>query len=451
MDFGVLIFLLAHVPLALWMQESELVATTHAVAVFGIGLWTAANPRSAERVVWLMAYVTGAEVLWRMTHAHVLWEFGKYAVSALSFIALCQRHPRAGGPGPMVYLALLLPSAVLTATAIDVDFDHARQLVSFNLSGPLALAVCVSFFRGLRLSRGSLFRAFFAVASPIIGVATIAVSSTLAAKNLQFASASNLVTSGGFGPNQVSAVLGLAVLLLFLYVVAERGALLMRGAMLVLSLLLAAQCALTFSRTGLYLAGVGMVVAGLYFLGDRHRRESLTIVTTLACAASIVLLAPRLNQFTSGQLENRFADTNLTLRDELARRDLQMFVEHPVLGVGPGLGSQGRGGYIAHTELSRLLAEHGIFGLAAAGMLLALAWRSVAAQPYRTSRGVALSLTVWAMLFMAVSAMRLVAPAFLFGLAASQLRVDSPTTLQRFARTMRTTPRRLAAAVLPAG
>jgi uncharacterized membrane protein YGL010W len=71
----------------------------------------------------------------------------------------------------------------------------------------------------------------------------------------------------------------------------------------------------------------------------------------------------------------------------------------------------------SHTEFSRLLAEHGLFGLGAL-LLLAL----MTAQRFRqaqtpVSRAMVLSMMGWSLLFMAHSAMRLAAPAFLFGLA----------------------------------
>ena len=245
-------------------------------------------------------------------------------------------------------------------------------------------------------------------------------------------------------------MLGLAGVLLFLYVMVERGARLMRAAMVVMILALAAQSALTFSRTGLYLAASGMALAGLHFLSDRRRRASLIALVMLVCVVSIGLLVPQLNELTRGKLISRFADADFTRRDELAARDVATFVEHPMFGVGAGLGAQGRGGVSAHTELTRLVAEHGIFGLAAVGVLLLLAWQNIVEQQHRVGRGVAVCLTGWAMLFMTVSAMRLVAPAFLFGLAASQLRLDSPAIQRRFVHTVERTPRRSTSTVLPA-
>ena len=52
--------------------------------------------------------------------------------------------------------------------------------------------------------------------------------------------------------------------------------------------------------------------------------------------------------------------------------DLELWARNPILGVGPGMAAWGREEILdarisAHTEFSRLLAEHGLFGAAALG------------------------------------------------------------------------------------
>jgi hypothetical protein len=72
-----------------------------------------------------------------------------------------------------------------------------------------------------------------------------------------------------------------------------------------------------------------------------------------------------------------------------------------------------------HTEYSRLMAEHGSFGMAVIVLLvIATVSRFFAYRP-AVSKGLALGFTVWALLYMAHSATRMVAPSFAFGLAAA--------------------------------
>jgi O-antigen ligase len=130
-----------------------------------------------------------------------------------------------------------------------------------------------------------------------------------------------------------------------------------------------------------------------------------------------------LDRFTQGALAARYKNTQLTNRDHLAAADLEIWLENPVLGVGTGQAAFHRGQILdvemvaSHTEFARLLAEHGIFGIAAGLLLFFMAWSNL-----RRARSVAAKATVaaalaWAFLFMAGSGMRLVAPSFMFGLS----------------------------------
>lgn len=135
------------------------------------------------------------------------------------------------------------------------------------------------------------------------------------------------------------------------------------------------------------------------------------------------LILPRLNTFTGGQLAQRLADTGTTNRTEIALTDLQMFVAHPLFGVGPGMGFFERsttflGSDAAHTEFTRLLAEHGIPGLVALALLLAMAWRSIRDAGTYWARGWTLVLIGWSITEMGHASMRIAAISFLFGLAA---------------------------------
>src|ERR1043166_9329225 len=80
-----------------------------------------------------------------------------------------------------------------------------------------------------------------------------------------FSSGSNFEASGGFGPNQVSSMLGWAMILTFLWLMTSalrRCSLPVAGSLI---LFCGAQAALTFSRTGIYL-GVGGIMLGMVFL-----------------------------------------------------------------------------------------------------------------------------------------------------------------------------------------
>src|SRR5690606_21380738 len=90
----------------------------------------------------------------------------------------------------------------------------------------------------------------------------------------------------------------------------------------------------------------------------------------------------------------------------------------------------------AHTEYTRMLAEHGMFGLVALGCLLALGTVPVLRRQRPGERGVHLALVFWAFAFFVVSAFRLAAPAFLLGLCWAPMMLDAlPRTVHRHTAT----------------
>ncbi|MGE0128179.1 MAG: O-antigen ligase family protein [Blastocatellales bacterium] len=417
--------LVAHVLLGLFMSNAAPLTNVHVGGVLIIGCWYALSQPRLERAAYLGAYITGAETLWRMTHAAVFWEIGKYAIAGVFVLALLRTGRLRGPVMPFLFLLLMLPSLVMPMASVDET--ELRQQISFNLSGPMALAASAWFFSHVKLSGAQLQRMFLALICPVVSIATIAVYKIMTAEKLVFIDDSNPLTSGGFGPNQVSAILGLGSLVAFLLVLDRSMSRGLRIIFFLVSLGLIAQSALTFSRSGLYMACGGAILAVIFLIQDRRARLRLfAVIVTLFLAINFILL-PQLDEFTGGALSKRFSDTQLTGRGDLALADLQVFSDHPVFGVGPGQTRHYRNreiGYssaAAHTEFSRLLSEHGLFGLIAIVVLLLMALQHFRRCPTARGRAVAGSMTAWSLLFMIGAAMRLVAPSFVFGLTAATI------------------------------
>ena len=126
-------------PLALAIPKHSRLAVLHALLVFGIGLVAAVMPRRSHLVAYAAAYITGAAVFWRMKAAKIPWEFDKYAIVAIFIVALVFSVRIRRPALPLAYLALLVPSAFLTVSS--VPWDEAKAMLSFNLSGPITLAI----------------------------------------------------------------------------------------------------------------------------------------------------------------------------------------------------------------------------------------------------------------------------------------------------------------------
>jgi hypothetical protein len=415
---GMIVFLLAQPLLALAMRASSLLATAHALLTLLIGVLFALSDKNTGKVKYVAAYIIGAEVLWRMTNAAIFWEAGKYFIILILGIAFLRSKSRQRAGLPILYFLLLSLSIPLTIFALGVS-GAARDAISFNLSGPLALTVCALYFSQITLDQDEMRQLAWWMILPILGIGALILSGTLSAQAIAFTDESNFATSGGFGPNQVSAILGLGGALAFLLFLTGKGAF-SRWFALFLALGLLALSALTFSRGGLYNAAVMAALALAHSLRDSRGRVAAILALLVVGLAGGYLIFPRLNAFTGGKLQQRFADTDPTLRGLIAQADLQLWYANPALGVGPGLSSRERSlfsGIAAHTEYTRVLAEHGAAGLLALLILLGLAMRAYFKSPNVQTQLWVAAFIAWPLVEMTHAAMRVVAISFLFGLA----------------------------------
>ncbi len=417
-DLRMILFLLAHFGLGFLLRVDPVFATIHALLALALGL-IYLREMEPEKMIYVAAYISASELLWRGLDAGVFWEFGKYTV-ALFLIAAIFKHYRAQLPEkwPLVYFVLLLPSILLLP-----GFD--RQAISFNLSGPLVLAVAVIFFGGVRFSLGQLKKLLAALIAPVISLAAISLYSSLTAGLISFDLAySEKITSAGIGPNQVSSILGLGAFAAFLYAVLETRSRQVRWIMIGLTIWLLAQSALTFSRGGFWTALGAMLVAGWYFFWERRSRFIFLSTISLIFLLGYFIVFPQLDALTSNTLSARFSDFELTGRGEIMLADWLTFLDNPVLGVGPDQSTAFHALTFrvsrAHTEYTRMLAEHGLFGLVSLlillGAVLARVFKTASAQ----QKALVISFTAWALVFMFHAAMRLSAPSFLFGVAAAR-------------------------------
>ena len=424
-----LAFLGFHVVLGLSMKELPILATVHAWLSFIVALYWAASEKAPGKVVLAVCYLAGAEVLWRMTGAAILWEFGKYSVCAVLLVWVLRHFPRRVNGLALVYFGLLLPSTLLTIQA-GLGLSQLRQVLSFNLSGPFSLALCTFCFYGLRLSYFEAAKALLAILGPVIGAAAICLSGTASlGADYEFGDQSNFDTSGGFGPNQVSSVLGLGMLVVFLWMQRQQRMSFRWWLAVALILFFAAQASLTFSRTGIWIGVLTIGVASLFII-RRAGKGAIWLISALLILASCYLaLFGSLNTFTGGKLSDRYSEKMLlekgfTGRGDIAEGDLLLALHNPLFGVGPGMASFERSnhrGIAAHTEFTRLMAEHGLTGLLALGAILMMAASKLKAASSTWQQAWTASFIVYSLLFMMVTGMRLAVPSLAMGLAMARL------------------------------
>lgn len=417
-----IVLAVVHAILALVMKRFTAVSTAHAWGTLAVGLVWAARGKPTLKLACFGAYVAGCDVLWRMTHAVAFWEMGKYVLIAVFLLAIQNQRPVRRTSFPLGYFTLLLPAAFLTVGALD--FGLLRRQLSFNLSGPLVLAVSAAYFSRMRLTHNDLQRVLLSFLVPVAAVWMLVATKIATEANITFISDSNSALSGGFGPNQVSSLLGCGAFVAFCVAVFgghshDRA---IRGGLLVVALLLGTQSALTFSRSGLYLAVASGLSACAFAARDSRRRTTLILSGVVVYLVATYVVAPRINAFTHGQLGKRFADTQTTGRAELMKADLRVWQKHFVLGVGPGMATKARMEYwgnhtlAAHSELTRTLSEHGLLGLIALGWLSWAVYHSVMRIRRVDSRAIVCGLATYGVLLMVSNSMRIALAGLLVGI-----------------------------------
>lgn len=421
--------ILLEVGVALAIRELRILGLVHAALIAAVGFYAVLR-KDLTLVICAIAYVAGSEVLWRQARAPVFYLAAPYIVITLSAFAVLFVLQRLGRDARLavLYAALLLPATVATVRTAG---EGARELISFALSGPLALAAFVAFTSQVRIERWLYRRVMWITLIGAIGPLTIALFSLrteLAAEgSIEFSGQSNAVTSGGFGPVQVSSVLSMGIMAAIMLILTERD----RTARIIASVLafvLAVQTLLTFSRGGSFSLGIAMAVFAVTQARNRRIRNRIIVIAGTALALAYFVVFPWLETFTEGRFEERFSDTE-SARTELAANDTEIFARNFAFGVGPGMtkyqrltyeicqlrSDQCRNEASSHTEFTRMMGEHGIPGVIAIVLLVMLAWHAFSrAGP---GREFAVAWVTWTIAQMFYANLRVVAVPIAFGFA----------------------------------
>jgi O-antigen ligase len=411
------------------MKSVPTLGLLQAATIMLVGLYAIAK-RNLGTVACLVAYLIGAEVLWRQVKAPVPYQTAPYVMILLSAFVVVFAIGRLNSTARLavLYFLLLIPSVINTIRTAGAE---AREMIAFALSGPAALACFVAFTSQVRATPEQFRRILWAALISAVGPLAIALSeiqSELAKGNaIEFKDQSNFLTSGGFGPVQVSAVLGLGVVIAIVLTIFDtnRVARYLAG---ILALVFSVQSLLTFSRGGMFSAAIGLSALAIAQARNRRIRNRVMVVVAIALTLGYFVVVPFLTDFTGGAFEKRFTDTE-SARTDLASNDAQIFTDNILFGVGPGMTKYQRLTYevcqlrsdkcdkeaSSHTEFTRLLSEHGIPGVAAGIVLIWMAVRAIRGS--RADRPFAVAFIFWAVAQMFYANLRVVAVPFAFGLA----------------------------------
>lgn len=408
-------------------------STIYSVIIVVYGLYRIFTKKNADGAAHMVAaYVVGIEVLFRMNSGGFGYEFGKYAVIILLMMGLIVEKRKKIIPFAYIgFIVLLLPSILFVNYP---TFEFTRQMVAFNLSGPICLGISAIYFYRRKLNRVQLRKLLLSLLYPISAMAVFLYFKTGSLDELQFTTDSNFMASGGFGPNQVSTILGLGILIIaasyFLNIRLFR----FKYMNMILLATFVVRGLATFSRGGMLAPLIAVVLCIIIMtLSDAQFQSKVnTIVYAVLATFTIGFVGFNyVNDVSGGLLEKRFKGESmynaekkdlLSGRDEIFKEDLEVFEENIFTGVGPGMARSARaemGGVesAAHIEYSRMLAEHGIFGLIAILVMLIFPVKTFFKMNSTDDKILLILCIAFVFVTLGHAAMRTAAPAFIYGLA----------------------------------
>ncbi|WGK63817.1 O-antigen ligase family protein [Croceiramulus getboli] len=388
------------------------------------------------------AYMTGAEVFFRMTTSGIPYETGKYSVICFLLIGLFFSGSSRKSAPYWLYLLILIPGIIVSAVNLNYSTD-VRNAIIFNLSGPFCLGIAALYCFHRRITVRQYRFVLWSLLFPIVTMTVYLFFYTPDTREVLSGTASNFALSGGFGPNQVATVIGIGMFVLFVELFSNSRTKLLFFLNLGLLLFLSYRAIITFSRGGVVTAVIMSVIfVYLFFNRVNAIRKAKISFSLILIGIAIAGLWTYSSYRTMGLIDKRYANQDAagrvkesisTGREELISSELTFFVENPVTGIGVGKTREYRMekyGILAasHNEVSRLLSEHGILGLLALFLLILvpLIFRI-------QNRKNILFYSFLAFWFLTInhSSMRIAAPAFLYALALMNLVTDEKTTVRR--------------------
>jgi hypothetical protein len=333
----------------------------------------------------LIVYLSSLEVLARMakTSPFIPYELSKYVLCALFLYGIFLNYNKG-------YIGILLLALVIPAAFYDQSDTVNSELIIFNVMGPVDVALGVIYFKSQVITRDQLFNMLKLALYPAVCVLSFAFVRTPDYEDIDFSLSANFDTTGGFGSNQVSTVLGLGLFLSLVLWIFGKSISKNRILDIVIMMGFILQGLLTFSRGGM----IGSAIAILTVL-------FLVTLSEVSISASKDIKLPKIGVYIipvllMGLLVFQFVDTltgnNLSLRYkgetagtisgskeldintfttnryDIFMGDVELWRENFMFGVGVGASKALRPTTeevptAAHVELSRLLAEHGLLGL----------------------------------------------------------------------------------------
>jgi O-antigen ligase len=432
-----------HIVLAFLVINLKILSLVYFILVLVYGVFSIINNKDRnDEALYFAAYCVGIEVFLRMTKGILFYETGKYTVILFMILGMFYKGINKQAGYYFIYMLLLLPAIIITVQDLSHEYD-IRNAIMFNLSGPLCLGISAMYCVEKEIPIQRFIDILFAIGLPIVTTAVYLFLYTPNIRDVVTNTGSNFATSGGFGPNQVATVLGLGIFVFFVQILFRSKNKLLLIVNVVLLALITYRGIITFSRGGILTALIAiliLVVMMLYIINKNGKRKLTLIIISGVFFLSGIWIYSSLQ--TGGLIENRYRnedslgrekESTLSGRENLIASELKMFYENPAFGVGVGRNKEVRledTGITAasHNELSRILAEHGSFGIFGLFILIVV---PLAMFNVSKENVFVISFFMFWMLTISHAAMRIAIPAFVYALSLIKVRFDENTSIHR--------------------
>lgn len=423
-----LLILIFHVILAIAIYAIPFLSKIYGLLIpfFGTVLLINTRNRNNEALL-IAAYVIGSEVLLRMTGGNIAHEIAKYEVIYFLVLGIFFSGTSKNSILYFFFMLLLLPGIYIGANVLGHEVD-VRKAILFNILGEVTLFVGAIYCYQRKVTLMQLEYIIKALSLPIVSVIIYLFLYSPSIKDVVTSTQSNFETSGGFGPNQVSTVLGLGMFCFFSLLVLFSKTRKMQLIHLALLIIASFRGIVTFSRGGVFtaIAMIAILILVLYWFANTKAKNLIIVLSVSAVIVGGFVWTYSVLQ-TGGMIENRYVNKDargrekvdkLGGREQIAETELKMFMDNPFWGIGVGKNKEYREemtGIVAasHNEITRLLAEHGVFGLLAFIILL---FTPLILYFNNREHIFLLSFFVFWLLTINHAAMRLAAPAFMYAL-----------------------------------
>lgn len=334
--------------------------------------------RIQSYILWCII-ISFVEIISRISGFQVAYEFGKYSIILLSILLFLLNSIKPKNYALFSIILLLLPGIFIGKSVEEITI---YKNFAFYMIGQFCIIfslVCL-FNSKISLDFYYLVMKLIFISCFLLSFFISLVSPSLS--ELSFSTEANFQATGGFGPNQVSTVLGFGLFSGFILIFNNQSIFKIKFLDTFLILFLTYRLLLSFSRGGASAAVFTIILfLVLYFMfSDRISFiKSKKFISNIFLYCIVIITAwIYIDNFTEGVLSERYIETvkvsdenELSISDTrviIAQSELMTFNENIFFGAGVGGSQKFRLEYfgmreLSHNEITRLLGDHGLLGL----------------------------------------------------------------------------------------